>query len=172
MFGWFKKKAAPKVSLDGSLSPEADRFLREATAEFNKKQEALHRDWRFNETAQWAYDQDGGVLRLSFPDGAGVEADGQILGSYSPSDASWEWAWNNPNIDAKVARDSRAVRDVGKRYGIAYLGLGRIPLPSPKMISYLCAIGLKATASVGIYEGEAGPIKIMIMLKNMRKVSA
>jgi len=34
-----KKKSGPKIDLDAPLSPEADKFLAEATAEFNAKQE-------------------------------------------------------------------------------------------------------------------------------------
>jgi len=48
-----KKKSGPKIDLDAPLSPEADKFLAEATAEFNAKQEALRRDWRFDSYKQW-----------------------------------------------------------------------------------------------------------------------
>lgn len=82
MFGWFKKSSRPHIDFDAPLSPEADKFLANATAEFNHKQESLHRDWRFGEMAEWSYDQSTGILNLNFPDGAGVAANGQILGSF------------------------------------------------------------------------------------------
>src|SRR2546423_1786159 len=43
-----KKKLEAEIDLDAPLSPEADKFLGAATGEFNKKQEALRRDWRFD----------------------------------------------------------------------------------------------------------------------------
>ena len=39
MFG--RKKRKPNIALDAPLSPEADKFLAEATAEFNTQQDAL-----------------------------------------------------------------------------------------------------------------------------------
>src|SRR5258707_8246312 len=142
-----KKKSDPKIDFDAPLSPEADKFLAEATAEFNTRQEAFRRDWRFDSQKQWGYDQVSGILKLDFADGAEFQADGQILGSYSASGGSWEWAWNNPNVETTMARDSKEAKQVGERLGISYLQAARVPMPSEKFVSYLCAIGVKATDS-------------------------
>ena len=166
MFG--RKKRKPNIALDAPLSPEADQFLAEATVEFNTKQEALSRDWRFGKSKEWGYDQESGIFRMHFADGSQFNADGQILGSYCAGDSSWEWAWNNPNIDAPVAKDSHAVKALGERLGIEYLTAGMIPIPGEAFVSYLCAIGIKATESIGVYRGDAGPIDVLITLKRPR----
>ncbi len=163
-----KKKAEPKIDLDAPLSAEADKYLGTATAEFNTKQEALRRDWRFDSYKQWGYDQFSGVLKLDFEDGSQFSADGQILGSYSAGGHSWEWAWNNPNVEAAMTRDSKLVKQLGERLGIAYLVAGMIPAPGEEFVSYLCAIGIKATDSIGVFRGKAGAIDVMITLKNAR----
>lgn len=163
-----KKKSEPKVNFDAPLSPEADKFLAEATAEFNVKQEALRRDWRFGTAKQWGYDQVSGILKLDFEDGAQFQADGQILGSYSSHGRSWEWAWNNPHVEAAMARDSKMAREMGERLGISYLVAPMIPVPGEDFASYLAAIGVKATNSIGVYRGNAGPIDVFITLKNAR----
>jgi hypothetical protein len=163
-----KQRRTPLTDLDAPLSPEADQFLAAATAEFNTKQEALRQKWRFDDCEEWAYDQIGGVLRLTFNDGTAFLADGQILGSYSASDSSWEWAWNNPHVDPAMARDSEAVKALGQRLGIEYLQAGMIPVPGDDFLSYLCAIGIKATDSIGVYRGSAGHIEVFITLKNPR----
>jgi hypothetical protein len=156
------------MKANSNLSPEADRFLAQATAEFNKKQAAMERDWKVDSHKQWGFDQTTGVLKLEFADGAELHADGQILGSYSAGDGSWEWAWHNPNSLRAISRDSRKVREAGKKYDIAYLQAGVLPVPNQEYVAYLCAIGLKATGSIGIYCGKAGPIDVYIMLKNPR----
>lgn len=163
-----RKKSAPKIDLDAPLSPEADKFLADATAEFNAKQEALRRDWRFGKAKQWGYDQVSGILKLDFEDGAQFQADGQILGSYSASGGSWEWAWNNPHVAAVMARDSKMVKQVGERLGISYLVAPMIPVPGEEFAAYLAAIGVKATDSIGVYRGNAGPIDVFITLQNAR----
>ena len=163
-----KKKSEPKIDFDAPLSPEADKFLAAATAEFNTKQEALHRDWRFGTAKQWGYDLVSGILKLDFEDGAQFQADGQILGSYSASGGSWEWAWNNPHVEMAMARDSKFAKEVGERLGISYLQAPMVPVPGEEFASYLAAIGVKATESIGVYRGKAGPIDVFITLKNAR----
>jgi hypothetical protein len=158
-----------EISLNDGLSTEADTFLGEATAELNAKHEALQNKWRFGQGNEWGFDQQSGVFRLSFADGSEFEADGQILGSYSETDGTWEWAWNNPNVVPSMARDSKKVKALGKRLNIAYLQVGTIPMPPCRDFAvYLSAIGVKGTNSIGYYTADAGPIKISILLKNPR----
>ena len=163
-----KKKPESKINISAPLSPEADKYLAQATAEFNTKQEALRRDWRFDSYKEWAYDQYGAVLKLDFADGAQFCADGQCLGSYMASRLSWEWAWNNPHVEEAVKRDSKLVKQAGERLGIDYLVAGAVPAPTEEFVSYLCAIGIKATDSIGVFRGKAGPVDVMITLKNAR----
>ena len=167
-----RRKRTPQPDLGEELSPEADKFLAEATAEFNVKQEALKTEWRFGQAKDWNYEQADGIFKLNFADGTQFLADGQILGSYCSSDDSWEWAWNNPNADARVAEDSKLVKAVGKKLGLDYLTTGMIPVPGEAFISYLSAIGIKAVDAIGVYRGDAGPIDVLIMLKNPRVVRA
>lgn len=151
-----------------SLSPEADSLLAVACAEFNTKQAELKSIWRLDEYKRWGFSQDDGLIKLEFKDGAQLIADGQILGSYAKSDKSWEWAWNNPNVSDNVKGDSLAVKKLGDELNISYLVSGTTTVPSDVFISYLCAIGLKATGSIGIFRGSAGAIDIFISLKNPR----
>jgi hypothetical protein len=163
-----ENKSESKMQSGTHLSPEADKYLGEATSEFNTKQEAMRRDWRFDSYKQWGYDQYSGVLKLDFADGAQFCGDGQILGSYVAAKHSWEWAWNNPNVEEAMKRDSRLVKQVGERLDISYLVSGMVPAPTEEFVSYLCAIGLKATDSIGVFRGKAGAVSVMITLKNPR----
>jgi hypothetical protein len=163
-----KNISGAKLDPVAPLSPEADKYLGEATTEFNTKQEALRRDWRFDAYKNWGYDQFSGILKLDFEDGAQFSADGQILGSYAAGNHSWEWAWNNPHVEAAMTRDSQLVKKTGERQGVTYLVTGMVPAPTEEFVSYLCAVGLKATDSIGVFRGKAGPIAVMITLKNPR----
>jgi hypothetical protein len=151
------------------LSPEADKFLGDATAEFNARQEALNTDWGFDSYKRWDYDQFSGVLCLTFADGTQFRADGQFLGSYCAGDGTFEWAWNNPNVEHKLTKDSQLVRQLGEQLGIDYLQVGVIPIPDDAFVSYLSAIGIKATDSIGVFRGNAGPVDVLLLLKNPRK---
>jgi uncharacterized protein DUF6882 len=152
------------------LSPEAVKFLDEALAEFKTKQETLEREWRIGAGGTWGFDQATGLFTLTLPDGAEAQADGQVLGSYQASDRSWEWAWNNPNVEPAVARDSKLVRDVGHRLNIAYLQAGKIPAPTDQAVAYCSSIGVKATDSAGAFRGPSGSVDVVILIKNPRWV--
>ncbi len=67
-----------------------------------------------------------------------------------------------------MARDSKLVKTVGERLGISYLQAGKVPVPNEVFASYLAAIGVKATNSIGVYRGKAGAIDAFITLKNPR----
>ena len=154
------------------LSPEADFFLDAAATEFNQKQQAMAAAWNVLAYQQWSYQQSTGHLRLQFPDGTEWEAEAQILGSYLALRQSWEWAWNNPHIDPPAKQDSRLVRQVGERLGLNYLIAGQVPIPSEEFISFLCSIGLKATAAMAIFRGRSGLIDVLLTIKNPRWLKA
>ena len=168
MLSTVKRKKSAQFDFDAPLSPSADHYLAEATAEFNAKQNALKTNWRVGQHKQWGFDQESGVLKLEFADGAELHFDGQILGSYSSSQRSWEWAWHNPWVDPAMARDSQIVKQIGEKHNIAYLQTGLVPLPDGEFVSYLCSIGLKATDSLGVYRGKCDPVDVIILLKNPR----
>ena len=164
------EKIAATPAFIANLSPEADQFLSTAMELFNERQRALRKEWQFDSYKQWGFDQLSGTFRIEFEDGRQLHADGQILGSYSSSGQSWEWGWHNPYVDPAIARDSRAVKELGGRFGLDYLTSGTVPVPDEQFISFLCAVGLKATDSAGVFRGSAGPIEVMILLKNLRAV--
>ena len=89
MLSTVKRKKSARFDFDAPLSPAADHYLAEATAAFNAKQNALKTNWRVGQHKQWGFDQESGVLKLEFADGAELHFDGQILGSYSSSQRSW-----------------------------------------------------------------------------------
>ena len=172
---FFRKKKKPEPQDDPPLSPEADALLAAACAEYDGKQQALTEgEWRLKSCAEWGFDVDTGNVSVRFEDGAEWQADGQFLGSFSPDDLTFQWAWDSPDMGEHLTRDSRVVKEVGERFGLRYLLMdgGCFPLPSVEFVAYLCGIGLKATDSIGVMEAEAGGIAGFIMLKNPRWTKA
>ncbi len=149
-----------------SLSPATDKFLAEASKEFNAKQKKLDNEWRFDAYQRWSFDVEKGLLELEFGDGTTLIADGQLLGTYCVSDATFEWAWNNPRFNKLITRDSQLVKEAGKTLKLSYTQAGMIPMPGEVYLSYICAIGLKASASLGVFRGSEGDVHPVIMVKN------
>jgi hypothetical protein len=167
MFNFLKRR--PKAcDFEASVSPEADAFLAEARAEFNPKQDAMESQWRFDDATHWNFQQETGLFKMDFEDGSQWQADGQILGSYSPQNKTWEWSWHNPTIEESIARASHKVGELGERWGIDYLRNSQITLPDEKYIAYLCAVGIKANNASGVYQADANGISVYILLSNFR----
>jgi hypothetical protein len=162
------ERSKKALNFGAQLTAEADEFLGEATREFNAKQRSLGDQWRFTCYKQWSYDPAEGLLKLEYADGSQLLADGQLLGTYCISDRSFEWAWNNPRFSSAITRDSRLVKALGERFDISYLQAGMIPVPDDVYLSFICAIGLKATHSVGMFRGREGDVHPIIMVKNLR----
>lgn len=163
------RKPATKAADPDALSPEADQWLAAALAEHNTKLDVLKRDWGFDAFERWAFDTTTKTFTLHFPDGTQFEADGQILGTYCPGDGSWEWAWNNPNVEAQIAVPGEKLKELGQRLGISYLTVGKVPVPTREFATYLCAIGVKATDAIGVYLGGEPPVEAAIVLYNPRR---
>ena len=45
-----------------------------------------------------------------------------------------------------------------------------IPMPAEVYFSYICAIGLKASDSLGMFRGSEGDVHPLIMVKNPRLI--
>ncbi|MGA2747973.1 MAG: DUF6882 domain-containing protein [Verrucomicrobiota bacterium] len=169
MFSFFSKN---KKRLYAPLTPEQDAFLATCTREYNEKLETLNRDWSFSNYKRWGFDQFSGVFFLELHDGSRVEADGQVIGSYFPSRNSWEWAWNNPNVEEPMKRDVQLVRTFGEKEKIDYLRKGVVPAPDKLFPMYLSGIAIKISGAEGVFAGNAGPLQVFISLKRLRKKSA
>lgn len=124
------RKRYAALDLDSPLTPVADKLLAEAVAEFDAKQRCLATDWRVGEHIRWECDRKSAALRLDFADGSFFKSDAQLIGTFCVSDASFEWAWNNPRFPRNIALYSSRVRKEGDELGLAYLRKGRCVQPT------------------------------------------
>lgn len=155
------------------LSPAANEFLAAAVAEFGQKTQAWLRDWRVNDLAEYALNDQTGKFYVKLQDGAVWVAEAQILGSFNEADQTWQWAWGNTECAEIWQRDSRQVQAAGQQLGIWYLHeLPVLPLPGTEFIGFLGAIGLKASESAAIFEAPNGSVVVFILLKNLQWTTA
>lgn len=154
------------LDFHSTLTPEADKLLAEAVAEFDEKQRRLRDEWRIDEFIQFEYNPSEATLRLTFADGRYWQADAQLIGTFCVSDCSFEWAWNNPRFPANITRDSFLVRKEGDKLGLAYLRMGMVPLPDETYLSYLCAISAKVALAEGVVRGGGNDVHTLFAVRN------
>lgn len=164
LFSFFRRK--PKFA---PLTPAQDAFLTEALREYNESLEKLNTQWRFSEITQWGFDQDQARFVLVRKDGSHVEADGQLYGSFSSRENTWEWAWNNANIVAGVKKDVLLARDYGLKEKLEYLTRPKVPALDRDFAAFLAAAAAKVAGAQGVFAAGTGKLSLYIGLKNIRE---
>lgn len=151
------------------LTPEQDAFFKSAIQEHNRNTESLMKDWGFADATECGFDQSTGLFTMKLKDGSRVEASGQIYGSFSEADRSWEWAWNNPHIAEPLKKDSAIVHEYARRESLPHLYTGQMPVVDETMITYFVAIAEKLSGAQGMYPVRCGKIIVFIGLKSLTR---
>ena len=137
-------------------SPAFDALAAEARASMSARQPALDERWRIGTWESWGYLQAEGVLRFGDADGSGLEAPGQLLGSYDAETGTWEWAWNNPTVvNPAIVADARAVRAYGEAHGLRPLTAGVVKASVPEAMG-IVAVAITVAGVEGAYWGMVG----------------
>jgi len=112
--------SAARAPAGASTSKEFQELLDTSVKELQVKT-AAHESWGLGKFERWNVDQDAGTLVFSNADGTKATTTAQIIGSFSTSDDSWLWAWDNPSVDDKLKADALKVKAYGEEHGIERL---------------------------------------------------
>jgi hypothetical protein len=150
------------------LSKEADEFLTTCNTSFNEKQKRLGETW-INNFDRYDVDLQNGVLWFSKEGRKTVEFDVAVVGSIQPSGRTWEWAWNNPNVESALAVPQSVFEATSQRFGLKYLSFGTVPVPRKQFGWYLSGIALQLAGGEGVYMAEGKSVEIYMLLRNPRR---
>jgi len=153
------------------LSREADEFLTECNVGFNDKQAALENNW-LRDTDRYDVDLERGLLWFSRNGRAVVEFDVSDIGSVRPSTQTWEWAWNNTNVEQQMAVPRSVFAPTAAEYGLKYLEYGMVPVPNTDFGWYLSGIALRLAGGVGVYKADGEDIEMYLLLRNPRAATS
>jgi hypothetical protein len=148
--GWFKRAGEPEGAPQGP-APEGLSTLLSQGEDMIDQLARAHMSWGLGSADRWGLDQRTGVITWTFP-GKTATAPAQILGSYSPSSASWRWAWANESILPDMSRDARAVRDWAEARGHRALAEPEVEADE-QAAGTLAALAVRITKATGFYRG-------------------
>ena len=111
-------------------------------------------NWKLDE-ADWAVDQEEGIITFHAPDNIVVTAPVQIVGTYDQNQGSWMWSWANHSIEESLARDAIVVKAYGERQDIKLL-IGRSSQIEEYDAWQLTALTCELNGQQGVYRGIAG----------------
>ena len=149
------------------LSDEADKFLTECNVGFNEKQQALTDTW-LRDYDRYDVDLERGLLWISRNGRTTVELDVSVIGSGRPSRKTWEWAWNNPNVEQPLALPRSLFAAMSAKYGLKYLEFGMVPVPNEDFGWYLSGIALRLAGGEGVYKADGDDYEVYLLLRNPR----
>lgn len=136
-------------------SPTFEAAVAEARETLRVRYERLIVQWRPESYAAWSFDQNDGILRFTNPDGSGLCATGQLLGSFDPTTSSWMWSWCNDSASSPlVRRAALAAREWGAARGHAPLTTG-ILRGSEREVRGLILVAAVAAGVDAVYYGHA-----------------
>ena len=150
------------------LSAEADVFLVTCNTAFNEKQKRLGDTW-LHDFDRYDVDLKNGLLWFSKEGRKKVEFDVAVVGSIQPSSRTWEWAWNNPNVESALAVPQSVFEDTSQKLALKYLSFGKVPVPRKQFGWYLSGIALQLAGGEGVYMAEGKGVEIYLLLRNPRR---
>jgi hypothetical protein len=89
----------------------------------------------------WRIDAAGSALVFTDPDGQERSVRAHLIGTSSPEDGTWLWAWDNINgFPRAFVRQSERVRALGERYAIREFTTATLPLDEDLPATLLKAV--------------------------------
>ncbi len=127
-------------------------FLTTATAELKEKQAHLTSAYGFGSHKRWMFENDKAKLQFFNQENQLViEADIIDIGSYSPANNTWKWAWAYESIDPVLKADSLRIKELEEVTDATIFG-EQEPVESDEYLAWeLAAMAVKHLNAMGCY---------------------
>jgi hypothetical protein len=149
-------------------SPSFTAEVNAALGELRARLEEQDRNWGLASFAKWEFSQETANLVFTLLNGSRAVCPAQIIGSRSSKDNSWEWAWNNPHVEKRVAKAAGKLKAHGKANAIVPLTTGMLHKVSADAAWGLAAFAARHQDFQGVYRGNAGEIDFFIGFQRPR----
>lgn len=131
---------------------EFELFLTSANAELKDKQAHLTRAHGFGSHKRWMFENDKAKLQFfNHDDKLVLEADIIDIGSYSPSAATWKWAWAYESIKPELKAESLRIKELEEITDLVIFG-EKEPFEADEYLAWeLTAMAVKHLDAMGCY---------------------
>ena len=144
----------------GGERVDVDRFWAEAWHDFNRRQSSVTRKLKIGK-AEWAVDQEKGLIQFERPDGRLVIAPVQIIGAWNPRNSQFTWGWDHPSVHTRLRADAERTRWFGEKHDLPELTERSLKM-SEQDAWKMTSVAMKVNAAAGAYSGiTEGPIVFM-----------
>ncbi len=146
-----------------SIPPELDAQFYSALLALQSQHSNDGIDWE--NIYSWNIDQNQGTITLTFEDeSVALTARIQILGSFDGS--TFMWACQNPSVNEELKRDSRRLREMGRKQGWAFFKREQFPAMARDGYAIM-AFAAKTLPSHSAYAGQTGDRTVYFTLYDL-----
>jgi len=117
--------------------------------------------------ADWALNQDDGVIVFTSPNGFIASAPAQIVGTYDTVDGTWVWSWDNPSILPDLCKHALLARQYGQKNGLPEYTTRQFKTDENRCWE-LTACTCKLGCFQGAYRGPAGDTMVFITFGDVK----
>lgn len=127
-------------------------FLTKATEELKQKQANLTTAYGFGSHKRWMFENDKGKLQFfNHDDQLAIEADIIDIGSYSPANKTWKWAWAYESINPTLKADSLRIKELEDITDLTIFS-EKEPVEADEYLAWeLAAMAVKHLNAMGCY---------------------
>ena len=116
---------------------------------------AHHNLWKIGEADRWNVNLNAGEIIWSFQDGTRVTSRIQVVGTYTPQDSTFMWAWENPSIPEALTDHALKVKAYGETEGVQDFVDPEVFCSEEEGWAF-AAVACRLAEANGVYRGNAG----------------
>lgn len=147
---------SPKaINPQGGKPVESNVFIKQSVEGLRTQTSAHAATWHLGEEADWAADQDIGVIRLTFADGTIAEADLQIVGTYNTVDGTFLWGWDHPSVAEPLQKHASLAKEFGEQHGLSKYTEQKVKCSEDDAWEFT-AVAARLGNANGAYRGPSG----------------
>jgi hypothetical protein len=149
-------------------------FLTSATEELKTKQASLTERYGLGSHKRWMYETDKAMLQFfNQQDQLVLEADIIDIGSFSPGNSTWKWAWAYENISPTMKEQSLRVKQLEELTDLVIFGENKAVDADEYLAWELAAMAVKYLNAQGCYRAfsSARNVYMFFAITNLRDFS-
>lgn len=152
---------------------EFDVFLDNAHKELAKKQEGLIADYDLGSHRRWMYETENSYIQFfDSYDRLVLEADIIDIGSFSPGNNTWKWAWAYESITEANKTESLRLKELEEITDLVVFGAAE-PVEADEYMAWdLAAMAVKFLGAHGCYRAHSSKrnVNMFFAIMNLRKI--
>ncbi|HAZ48091.1 MAG TPA: hypothetical protein DCZ55_27440 [Cyanobacteria bacterium UBA11371] len=151
-------------------SIEFDQFIDRCYDDLEKKQFYLKAEFGIGNCDKFEIDWLSGILKLKENSTVKLIAKITPIGSYSPNNSTWMWAWEYPYIPDSLKQKTQQLKELGKLTGMKIFAT-KIFQTEAETVWEIAAMACYHLKSMGCYRAALGGIWVFATIDYIESVS-